>query len=320
MDEFWALAGTALIPFPPMRHSCAKSDDGFDDQETFAVDRVHQMRNVNRMDAEEKTNVPNAAEILKTAQTLLATVTELAETAKKATVAVDTYRQAAAESQILITAILNDAKAKLAEITTAVTHNVGSTKITKGHWRSKIWRKIDTFFGHAFTVAVLGGILIILFQYIQWSQQEKQTRKEQLQDKQYTLLANFSGEFDEYVALLENVRYQQNFFVRCKTNRYEKDFIGRSRSEVLPIYNELITQMCEHPRGEAVLVSIKALYHSPNVTDQVTALDTNVLKLQYGDPSDLNMTDDQITDTEKVIDQQVRLLAVAMRREMEADR
>ena len=73
------------------------------------------------MPAEEKPTNPNAEEILKNAQTLLATITALAETAKGAAAATNTSRDAATESQKLITGALADAKAKLAEITTAAT-------------------------------------------------------------------------------------------------------------------------------------------------------------------------------------------------------
>jgi hypothetical protein len=83
------------------------------------------------MVAEEKTNAPSPAEILKNAQTLLATIAELAETAKTAAAATGVVRDGAAESQKLIATALTEAKAKLDEITIAATQAVAAkTKIT----------------------------------------------------------------------------------------------------------------------------------------------------------------------------------------------
>lgn len=178
------------------------------------------------------------------------------------------------------------------------------------------WDKLRKFFGHALVVALFSGALI---HYYAVKEQET-NRKQQWQEKQYTLLANFSDEFDQYIALLENVRWEQNFLKRCETNKLEKDFIGRSKVEVMPFYAEIVKQMHERPRGEGVLASVRALYHSSEVTDQVNALDDEVLKMQYGDPGDGKLNDKQITSMEKDIDQRVRKLAVAMRQELEANK
>jgi hypothetical protein len=83
------------------------------------------------MAAEEKPSVPDVEEFLKNAKTLLATITELAETAKKAAAETNTSRDAATESQKQIVAVINDAKAKLAEITTTATQAVAAAGTTR---------------------------------------------------------------------------------------------------------------------------------------------------------------------------------------------
>lgn len=186
---------------------------------------------------------------------------------------------------------------------------------SKASW----WQRISGFFSHAFIVAVLGGILIQIFQANQAAKQERLTRKEQLQDKQYTLLANFSDQFDQYMVLLINVRYLQVSIKQSESKPDLKDFIGRSRAELLSIYDEVVKQMLQHPRGEAVLVSIRALFHSQQVTKQLDELDGKVLTLQHGGPDDGKLTEAQIRNMDKDIDQLVRNLAVAMRQEMEAN-
>jgi murein L,D-transpeptidase YcbB/YkuD len=186
---------------------------------------------------------------------------------------------------------------------------------------SSAWlKRISAFFSHAFIIAVLGGILIGLFQHNQSAKQERLARKEQLQDRQYTLLANFSNQFDQYMVLLINLRYLQITINQPKTNLRPTDFIGRSRAETLPVYREVVKHMMEQPRGEAVLVSIKALFRSPEVSKQVDELDKEVLALQHGGPDDGNLTEDQVRAMDKDIEQRVRRLAVAMRQEMEADK
>jgi hypothetical protein len=83
------------------------------------------------MAAEEKTIVPNTEEILKSAQALLAKITELAESAKGATAAIGTSRDAAMESQNAIATVLNDAKTKLTEIATVATQATAVTGTTR---------------------------------------------------------------------------------------------------------------------------------------------------------------------------------------------
>jgi hypothetical protein len=183
----------------------------------------------------------------------------------------------------------------------------------KDSWK----RKISDFFSHAFTVAVLGGFLIAVFQFSQWAIQDKLTRKGQLQEKQYTLLATFSDQFDQYMVLLYNLRMQQIYFTECATNRNKTDFLGRSKAEVLPIYEELVKEILQHPRGEAVLVSVRALFHSQQVNNQLDTLDDEVLKLQHGGPDDGKLTEKQIMGMDKDIENQVRRLAIAMRQEMD---
>jgi hypothetical protein len=72
------------------------------------------------MATEEKTNDPKVEEILRNAEALLAKITQLAEEAKAAAAATGTIRDAAAESQKLISTVVTDAQAKLTEIATAV--------------------------------------------------------------------------------------------------------------------------------------------------------------------------------------------------------
>ncbi len=83
------------------------------------------------MAAEDKTAVPNVEEFLKNANTLLATITDLAETAKKAAAYTNTSRDSATESQKLIATVLNDAKTKLTEITTTATQAVAAVGTTR---------------------------------------------------------------------------------------------------------------------------------------------------------------------------------------------
>jgi hypothetical protein len=83
------------------------------------------------MAEEEKTPDPNVEEFLKNAKTLLATITELAETAKKAAADTNTSRDAVTESQKLIATVLNDAKTKLTDITTAATQAVAAAGTTR---------------------------------------------------------------------------------------------------------------------------------------------------------------------------------------------
>lgn len=178
---------------------------------------------------------------------------------------------------------------------------------------------IAAFFGHAFTVAVLGGALIAMFQFIQWKKEDTLTRREQLQDKQYALLANFSDQFDQYMALLVNVRYEQNFFIRCTNNPKATDFLGRTKAEVMPMYMDIVRQLHERPRAEAVLVSVRAMFHSSDVINKLDALDNNVLALQHsGDDNKPTLTDLEIAKLDQNDDELVRDLAEAMNKELAA--
>jgi hypothetical protein len=83
------------------------------------------------MAAEEKPSNSNVEEILKSAQNLLAKITELAEAAKGAVATTDASRDASIESQKLIATALSDAKTKLTEIAAAATQavvEIGTTR------------------------------------------------------------------------------------------------------------------------------------------------------------------------------------------------
>lgn len=90
----------------------------------FAIDPLDTRHKLLRMAADDKTIKPSVEEILQEARTVLASIKVCSETAK-------TLATEATESQKLTIATLADAKAKLDEITTAVTQAIAAkTKIT----------------------------------------------------------------------------------------------------------------------------------------------------------------------------------------------
>jgi hypothetical protein len=122
------------------------------------------------------------------------------------------------------------------------------------------------------------------------------------------------------MVLLYNVRMEQIDFAEWKTNKNYVDFLGRSKAEVLPIYQDLVKEILQHPRGEAVLVSIRALFQSKAVNDDLDALDEIVLKLQHGGPDDGNLSAKEIMGMDRNIEKKVRQLAIDMRQEMTGKR
>ncbi len=166
---------------------------------------------------------------------------------------------------------------------------------------------------HPFVITVIGGLMIAiigaLLQHYNYKNQQKLFREQQFQKKKYSLLAGFSEPFKKYMFLLYNIRLNQIYLKKSKTG--EKDFIGRTREEVNVIYKDLTDELLKSSRGEATLVSVRALYSSKDVIGCLDVLDNQVLSMQNDD-----LSEPGLLELNNRIEHSWRKLAIAMQKEV----
>lgn len=184
---------------------------------------------------------------------------------------------------------------------------------------SGIWQKIFNALSHPIIVTVLGGALIawggVFLQDRYAETQTENAHVRQIQDKKLSIVANLPVQLYKDLALIQNRSYLRFDLEQWKRNRTYVAYLGRSRKEVMALYDKLAEEFIKSPRQAPLLSEVRAWFCDSGVLTSAGELDKQIRNFAEKKASQLTQKDIQEFGlaAEKRLDDLVALMVIEVK-------